>query len=82
MGKMFYKSLKIGPIFFLQYFQNKIILNFVKFVATKTAPGYNNFFSSPRSFVAVFGAVIQDPRSEMGKNQDPGSGINNLDPQH
>jgi hypothetical protein len=33
-----------------------------------------NFFS-PLSFVAVFG-------SGMGKNQDPGSGINIPDPQH
>jgi hypothetical protein len=48
----------------------------------------NNFFS-PLSFVAVFGSGIRDPRSEirdpgsgMGKNQDPGSGINIPDPQH
>jgi hypothetical protein len=34
----------------------------------------SNFFS-PLSFVAVFG-------SGMGKNQDPGSGINIPDPQH
>ncbi len=33
-----------------------------------------NFFS-PFSFIAVFG-------SGMGKNQDPGSGINISDPQH
>jgi hypothetical protein len=35
-----------------------------------------NFFS-PLSFVAV-----RDPGSGMGKNQDPGSGINIPDPQH
>ncbi len=35
LGKKFYNSLKIGPDFFLQPFQNKIILNFVKFMATK-----------------------------------------------
>jgi hypothetical protein len=47
-----------------------------------------NFFS-PLSFVAVFGSGIRDPKSEirdpgsgMGKNQDPGSGINIPDPQH
>jgi hypothetical protein len=40
-----------------------------------------NFFS-PFSFVAVFGSRIQDPGSEMGKNQDPGSGKNIPDPQH
>jgi hypothetical protein len=33
-----------------------------------------NFFS-PMSFIAVFG-------SGMGKNQDPGSGINIPDPPH
>jgi hypothetical protein len=35
----------------------------------------SNFFS-PLSFVAVFGSGIRDPGSGMGKNQDPGSGIN------
>jgi hypothetical protein len=40
-----------------------------------------NFFS-PLSFLPVFGAGIRDPRSGMGKNQDPGSGINIPDPQH
>jgi hypothetical protein len=39
-------------------------------------------FFSPLSFVAVFGSGIQDPGSGMGKNQDPGSGINIPDPQH
>ena len=37
-----------------------------------------NFFS-PLSFV---GSGIRDPGSGMGKNQDPGSGINIPDPQH
>jgi hypothetical protein len=37
---------------------------------------------SPPSFVAVFGSGIRDPGSGMGKNQDPGSGINIPDPQH
>jgi hypothetical protein len=40
-----------------------------------------NFFS-PLSFVVVFGSGIRDPGSGMGKNQDPGSGINIPDPQH
>ncbi len=40
-----------------------------------------NFFSAP-SFVAGFGSGIRDPGSGMGKNQDPGSGINIPDPQH
>jgi hypothetical protein len=37
-----------------------------------------NFFS-PHSFVA--GYVLINPGSGMGKNQDPGSGINITDPQ-
>jgi hypothetical protein len=65
--------LKIGPNYSLQNFKNKIIFNFVKFVATKNGMATN--FFSPLSFVAVFG-------SGMGKNQDPGSGINIPDPQH
>jgi hypothetical protein len=40
-----------------------------------------NFFSL-LSFVAVFGSGFRDPGSGMGKNQDPGSGINIPDPQH
>ncbi len=40
-----------------------------------------NFFS-PLSFVAVFGSGIRNPGYGMGKNQDPGSGINIPDPQH
>jgi hypothetical protein len=40
------------------------------------------YFFSPLSFVAVFGSKILDPGSGMGKNQDPGSGINIPDPQH
>jgi hypothetical protein len=39
-------------------------------------------FISPLSFVAVLGSGIRDPGSWMGKNQDPGSGINIPDPQH
>ncbi len=46
-------------------------------------------FFSPMSFIAVFGSGIRDPGFEirdpgsgMGKNQDPGSGINIPDPPH
>jgi hypothetical protein len=39
-------------------------------------------FFSPLSFVAVFGSGIRDPGSGMGKNQDPGYGINIPDPPH
>jgi len=52
---------------------NKIIITFVKFVATKNGLAKKDF--SRLSFVAVFG-------SGMAKNQDPGSGINIPDPQH
>jgi hypothetical protein len=65
--------LKTGPNFFLQHLKNKIIFNFVKFVAPKK--GLTTNFFSPLSFVAVFGSGIRDPRSGMGKNQDPGSRI-------
>jgi hypothetical protein len=80
LGKKFYNSLKIGPNFFTQHFKTKIILNFGKFVATQK--DMTTKFSSPLSFVAVFGSGIRDPRSGirdpgsgMGKNQDPRSGI-------
>jgi hypothetical protein len=35
LGKKFFNSLKIGPNVFLQHFKNEIIINFVKFLATK-----------------------------------------------
>jgi hypothetical protein len=77
LGKNFNNSWKIGPNFFLQHIKNKIILSFV---ATKY--GLTTKFFSPLSFVAVFGSGIRDPGSGMGKNQDPGSGINIPDPPH
>jgi hypothetical protein len=52
----------------------------LKFVAT--LKGMTTNFFSPLSFGAVFGSGIRDPGSGMGKNQDPGSGINIPDPQH
>jgi hypothetical protein len=52
LDKKFYNSLKTGPNFFLQHFKNKIILNFVKFVATKK--GMITYFFSSLSFVEVF----------------------------
>jgi hypothetical protein len=85
--KNFKNSWKIGQNFFLQHIKNKIIFSFVRFVATKNGLTKKNF--SPLSFVAVFGSGIRDlrsgirdPGSGMGKNQDPGSGINIPDPQH
>jgi hypothetical protein len=59
LGKTFYNSLKTGPNFFLQHLKNKIIFNFVKFVAIKK--GLTTNFFSPLSSVAVLGSGIQDP---------------------
>jgi hypothetical protein len=53
--------MKFGPNFFLEQFKNKIVLHFVKFVATKKCIDKN--FFSPLSFVAVFGSWIRDPKS-------------------
>ncbi len=75
LGKKFYNSLKIGPNFFLQHFKTKIIINFVKFVLHKKL--WQQIFFHP-SLLLLF----LDPGSGMGKNQDPGSGINIPDPQH
>jgi hypothetical protein len=54
----------------------------VKFVATKKGLTKKFFSSLILSLVTVFGSGIRDPRSGMGKNQDPGSRINIPDPQH
>jgi hypothetical protein len=86
LGKKFYNSLKIDLNFFLQHFKNKIIFNFVKFVATKKATVRQQFFFTPL-FCCCFwirdpGFGIWDPGFGMGKNQDPCSGINIRDPQH
>jgi hypothetical protein len=64
--KNFYNSLKIGPSYFLQHFKNKIIFNFVKFVATKN--GMTTNFFSTLSFVAVFGSGIRDKHPRSAKN--------------
>jgi hypothetical protein len=48
---------------------------FVKFMAPKKGMT-TNFFSPCISL------LVLDPGSGMGKNQDPGSGINIPDPQH
>jgi glutamine synthetase len=53
--------LKIGQHFFLEHLNNKIIFNYVKFVATKK--GMTTNFFSPLLF--------WDPGSGMGKTQDP-----------
>jgi hypothetical protein len=62
---------------FLYLLKNKIIYNFMIFVATKK--GRTKIF-----FPVLFWCCcwIRDPGSEMDKNQDPGSGIKIPDPQH
>jgi hypothetical protein len=70
LGEKFYNFLKIGPNFFLLYFKNKIIYNFVKFVATKK--GLTKNFFSPLSLVAVFGSGIPDPGWVKIRIRDPG----------
>ncbi len=81
--------MKIGPNFFLQHLKNKIIYNFVKFVATLKCtydikfvyPSLLLLFLDPRSEIRDPGSEIRDLGSGMGKNQDPGSGKNIPDPQ-
>jgi hypothetical protein len=57
-GKKFYNYLKTGPNFFLRHFKNKIIFNFLNFVATKK--GMTTNFFSPFSFLEVFGSRIRN----------------------
>jgi hypothetical protein len=52
----------MGPNFYLQHFQNKIIFNYVKFVATKKGMT-TNFF---HPFLLL---LFSDPGSEI---RDPG----------
>ncbi len=82
LGKKFYNSLKIGPIFLLQHFKNKIV-QFCEIYGPKKKGMKTNFFSLCLSLLFLDPeSGIGDPGSGMGKNQDPGSGINIPDPQH
>jgi hypothetical protein len=56
---------KLSQNFFLQHIKNKIVLSFVKFVATKNGLTQKIFH---RCLLLLF----LDPGSGMGKNQDPG----------
>jgi hypothetical protein len=58
-------SLKTGPDFFLQHLKNKIIFNFVKFVATKQGLTTNFFHPSLLLLFLDPGSEIQDPGSEI-----------------
>jgi hypothetical protein len=81
LGKKFYDSLKTGPNFFLQHFKNKIIFNFVKFVAIKKGMSTKkNFRPSLLLRFLDLGSEIQNPGCGMGKKS--GSGINIPDLQH
>jgi hypothetical protein len=62
----------LAQIFFVQHFKNKIIYNFVKFMAFKK--GMTTIFFHP-SLLLLF----LDPGTGI---RDPGSGINISDPQH
>ncbi len=55
LGKKFYNSMKIGPNFFLQQFETKIMWNL--WLHRKV---WHQIFFHP-SFVAVFGSGIRDP---------------------
>ncbi len=57
----FYNSLKIVSNLFLQHYKTKIILNFVKFMATKK--GMTTNFFSPLSIIAFLdlGSEVRDP---------------------
>jgi hypothetical protein len=74
--------LKTGPNFFSSAFQKQNNLQFCEICGYKK--GYDNTFFSPLpSLLLRFldqGSEIRDPG--WVKNQDPGSGIIILDPQH
>jgi hypothetical protein len=61
LGKKFYNSLKIGPNFFLRHLKNKIIFNFVIFVATKKGLATNFFDPSLLLLFLGPGSEIRDP---------------------
>jgi hypothetical protein len=69
LSKKFFNSLKIGQKFFLQHFKNKIIFNFVKFVATIKGMTTNFFHPSLLMLFLDPGSEIRDPGSEI---RDPG----------
>ncbi len=76
LGKKFYNALKIGPNFFLWHFKTKNYFQFCEIC------GYINKVWQEIFFHPSLLLLFLDPGSGMGKNQDPGSGINIPDPQH
>ncbi len=93
LGNKFYKFFKLAKFFSstLKKWNNLQFCEICGYIKR-----YDKIFFSPLSFVPVFGFRIREPRSVirnprsgirdtgygMGKNQDPGSGINIPDPQH
>ncbi len=69
LGKNFNKSLKMGPNFSIHYFKNKILFNFVTFVATKKGMTTNFFHPSLLLLFLDLGSGIRDPGSRI---KDPG----------
>jgi hypothetical protein len=63
---------KIGPNFFLQHFKNKIIYNFVKFVAAKKGMATNFFHPSLLFLFLDPGSEIRDPGWLKIRIRDPG----------
>jgi hypothetical protein len=61
LGKKFCNSLKIGPNYFLHHFKNKIIFNFVKYLATKNGMTKNIFHSSLLLLLLDAGSGIRYP---------------------
>jgi hypothetical protein len=74
LGKKLFHSLKTGPNFFLQHFKNKIIFNFVKFVATRKV--MTTIFFHP-SLLLLFlnpGTEIRDDYLKIRiRDKNPGS---------
>jgi hypothetical protein len=58
-----HKNIIFDPNFFLQHLQNKIVFNFVKFVATKNGVTTNFFHPSLLLLFLDPGSGIRDPRS-------------------
>jgi hypothetical protein len=72
LGKNSNNSLKFGPNYFLQHFKNKIILNFVNFVATKISMTTNSFLPSLLLLFLDLGSGIRDPGWVKIRIRDPG----------
>jgi hypothetical protein len=72
LGKKFYISFKTGPHFFLQHLKNKIIFNFVKFVATKKRLTTHFFHPSLLLLFLDPGSEIRDPEWVKIRIRDPG----------